>query len=77
MLSLFLLVYSYVFKRKSKKNCDESRSRYWFCLRQKLSSYTTISIETLPDAQNQRLGGRQTLSLYLVGLWNPADIVEA
>ena len=30
---------------------------------QKLGSYTTISIETLPAAQNQRLGGRQSSSL--------------
>ena len=30
---------------------------------QKLGSYTTISVETLPAAQNERLGGRQTSSL--------------
>ena len=30
---------------------------------QKLGSYTTISVETLPAAQNQRLGGRQSSSL--------------
>ncbi len=31
---------------------------------QKLGSSTTISVETLPKAQNQRLGGRQSSSLY-------------
>ncbi len=31
---------------------------------QKLGSYTTISLETLPAAQNQRLGGRQSSSLH-------------
>lgn len=31
---------------------------------QKLGSYATISVETLPKAQNQRLGGRQSSSLY-------------
>jgi 8-hydroxy-5-deazaflavin:NADPH oxidoreductase len=31
---------------------------------QKLGSYTTISVQTLPEAQNQRLGGRQSSSLY-------------
>ncbi|MDJ0635973.1 MAG: hypothetical protein QNJ34_22495 [Xenococcaceae cyanobacterium MO_188.B29] len=30
---------------------------------QKLGSYTTISVKTLPIAQNQRLGGRQSSSL--------------
>ncbi|MDJ0592041.1 MAG: NADPH-dependent F420 reductase [Pleurocapsa sp. MO_226.B13] len=30
---------------------------------QKMSSYTTISINTLPEAENQRLGGRQASSL--------------
>ena len=30
---------------------------------QKLGSYTTISVETLPAAQNERLGGRQSSSL--------------
>ena len=30
---------------------------------QKLGSYTTISVKTLPVAQNQRLGGRQSSSL--------------
>ncbi|MEY2832783.1 MAG: hypothetical protein RLZZ574_2041, partial [Cyanobacteriota bacterium] len=31
---------------------------------QKLGSYATISVETLPEAENQRLGGRQSSSLY-------------
>ena len=30
---------------------------------QKMGSYTTISVETLPEAKNQRLGGRQSSSL--------------
>jgi 8-hydroxy-5-deazaflavin:NADPH oxidoreductase len=30
---------------------------------QKLGSHTTISVKTLPEAQNQRLGGRQSSSL--------------
>ncbi|MEM8676333.1 MAG: hypothetical protein AAGF83_21080 [Cyanobacteria bacterium P01_G01_bin.67] len=30
---------------------------------QKLGSYTTISIDTLPEADNQRLGGRRASSL--------------
>ena len=31
---------------------------------QKLGGYATISVETLPEAKNQRLGGRQASSLY-------------
>ncbi|MGL5806679.1 MAG: NADPH-dependent F420 reductase [Xenococcaceae cyanobacterium] len=31
---------------------------------QKLGSYTTISVATLPEIQSQRLGGRQSSSLY-------------
>jgi 8-hydroxy-5-deazaflavin:NADPH oxidoreductase len=31
---------------------------------QKLGSNATISVETLPEAENQRLGGRQSSSLY-------------
>jgi hypothetical protein len=31
---------------------------------QNLGSYATISVATLPEAQNQRLGGRQSSSLY-------------
>jgi NADPH-dependent F420 reductase len=31
---------------------------------QKLGAYTTISVETLPEAENERLGGRQSSSLY-------------
>jgi len=31
---------------------------------QKLGSYTTISVATLPEAENERLGGRQSSSLY-------------
>ena len=30
---------------------------------QKMGSYTTISVENLPEAENQRLGGRQSSSL--------------
>ncbi|VEP17597.1 F420-dependent NADP oxidoreductase [Hyella patelloides LEGE 07179] len=31
---------------------------------QKLGGYATISVETLPEAKNQRLGGRQSSSLH-------------